>query len=353
LPHLGLVALQPRGKFLFDALGRTHDVVVGVDWEDWTYVSRLGATADDLNTPFSLRRGEQENRALYAQANLWLAQSTRLVLGARTQRSEDRLAEEVFPIDDRRVVRHLEAYDAALRQGFGAGWSGYAKIGKSFRLANFDDNACFAAPCAATLLEPQTSRGGELGVEYERAGWRARAAVYQQDLENEIYFSSLVFANVNLQPTRRRGLELEAAWHAAPTLDLRASLAAMEAKFKTGTYGGVDVSGKDIPQVPDMIASLGAAWTFAPRSRLIANARYVGEQRYDNDQANVFRQQPEYTLVDLKLEHTMRQFTFAFEVKNLFDVGYYSYGLWDGANSFFAYPAAGRTAYVTVAYRLP
>ena len=49
----------------------------------------------------------------------------------------------------------------------------------------------------------------------------------------------------------------------------------------------------------------------------------------------------------------MRQFTFAFEVKNLFDVGYYSYGLWDGANSFFAYPAPGRAAYVTVAYRLP
>jgi iron complex outermembrane receptor protein len=126
----------------------------------------------------------------------------------------------------------------------------------------------------------------------------------------------------------------------------------MEAKFKTGVYGGVDVSGKDVPQVPDTIATLGAAWTFAPRSRLIANARYVGEQRYDNDQANVFRKQPDYTLVDLKAEHTSGSLTFALEVKNLFDVGYYSYGLWDGVNSFVAYPAAGRAAYVTVAYRL-
>jgi iron complex outermembrane receptor protein len=350
--QVGLVSLQPRGKFLFDAFGRTHDVVLGLDWEDWTYVSRFGSSPDTLNTPFSLRRGEQENRSLYGQANLWLAQSTRLVLGARTQRSEDRLAEEVFPIDDRRVVRHLEAYEAALRQGFGAGWSAYGKYGKSFRLANFDDNACFFPPCATTLLEPQTALGGELGVEYERAGWRARAAVYQQDLENEIYFSSLVFANINLQPTRRRGFELEAAWHAAAALDLRASLAWMEAKFKTGVYGGVDVSGKDVPQVPDTIATLGAAWTFAPRSRLIANARYVGEQRYDNDQANVFRKQPDYTLVDLKAEHTSGSLTFALEVKNLFDVGYYSYGLWDGVNSFVAYPAAGRAAYVTVAYRL-
>jgi iron complex outermembrane receptor protein len=351
--QVGLVALQPRGKFVFDALGRTHDVVLGFDWEDWTYVSRFGASAADLGSPFSLRRGEQENQALYAQANLWLAQSTRLVLGARTQRSEDRLAEEVFPIDDRRVIRHLEAYEAALRQGFGGGWSGYGKYGKSFRLANFDDNACFFPPCATTLLEPQTALGGELGVEYERNGWRARAAVYQQDLENEIYFSPLVFANINLQPTRRRGFELEAAWHAAAALDLRASLAWMQAQFKSGVYGGVDVSGKDVPLVPETIATAGAAWAFAPRSRFIASARYVGPQRYDNDQANVFRQQPDYTLVDLKVEHSVRQFTLAFEVKNLFDVGYYSYGLWDGANSFSAYPAPGRAAYLTVAYRLP
>jgi len=350
--QVGLAALQPRGRFVFDALGRSHEVVVGLDWEDWTYVSRFGASPATLNAPFSLRRGEQENRALYAQANLWLAQNTRLVLGGRAQRSEDRLAEEVFPIDDRRVVRHLEAYEAALRQGFGGGWSGYGKYGKSFRLPNFDDNACFFPPCAATLLEPQTALGGEIGLEYERNGWRARAAYYRQNLENEIYFSSLVLANINLQPTRRRGFEMEASWHAASALDLRASLAWMEATFKTGAYGGVDVSGKDVPQVPNAIATVGAAWSFTPRSRLVANARYVGQQRYDNDQANVFRQQPDYAVVDLKAEHTSGPLTFALEVKNLFDAGYYSYGLWDGANSFFGYPAPGRAAYVTVAYRL-
>jgi len=203
------------------------------------------------------------------------------------------------------------------------------------------------------MLEPQTALGGELGVEYERNGLRARAAYYEQNLENEIYFSSLVFANINLQPTRRRGFELEAAWRAAPTLDLRASLALMEAIFKTGVYGGVDVSGKAIPLVPDTVATAGMAWSFAARTRFIANARYVGPQRYDNDQANVFKEQPDYTLVDLKLEHTTGRFTLALEVKNLFDVGYYSYGIYNGVSSFSAYPAPGRAGYVTVAYRLP
>jgi iron complex outermembrane receptor protein len=338
-------ALQPRAKLVFDALGRSHDLVLGLDWEQWYYDTRNGASFATLGgAPFSHREGEQTNEALYAQANLWLASRTRLVLGARAQRSEERLTEEIFPIDDRQVKHKLEAYEAALRQGFGSGWSGYGKYGTTFRLANFDDNACFGPPCSATLLEPQTGKGGEVGLEYEGNGWRARAAFYNQNLENEIAFSPAVFANVNLDPTRRRGFEMEAAWRAAPTLDLRASFARMEAEFKD--------SGNTVPLVPQTTATVGLAWTFAARTRFIANARYVGAQRYDNDQANLFREMPDYLLVDLKLEHSIGRFTLAAEVKNLLDEGYYSYGIWNGASSFSAYPAAGRAGYLSVAYRL-
>jgi iron complex outermembrane receptor protein len=243
------------------------------------------------------------------------------------------------------VKHNLEAYEVALRLGFGGGWSGYGKYGSTFRLANFDDNACFGPPCAATLLEPQTGKGGELGVEYEGRGWRARAAVYGQDLENEIAFSPAVFANVNLDPTRRRGFELEAAWRAAPALDLRASFARMEAQFRD--------SGNTVPLVPETIATAGLAWSFAARTRFIANARYVGAQRYDNDQANLFREMPDYALVDLKLEHTIGRFTLAAEVKNLLDEGYYSYGIRNGAGTTFAaYPEPGRAAYALISYRL-
>lgn len=340
-----LTALQPRAKLAFDALGRSHDIVLGMDLEEWDYESRTAG-------PFpSFRTGEQSNRALYAQANLWLAERTRLVLGARTQRSEEQLAEQVAPVDDRQVKHKLEAYEVALRQALGAGWSGYGKYGSSFRLANFDENTCNIFICAVTLLEPQTAVGGELGIEYERSGWRARAAYYSQDLENEIYFSPLAFANINLEPTRRRGFELEAAWRASPTLDLRASFAHMEAKFRSGIYGGADVSGKDVPLVPERIATAGVAWSFAPHTRFIGNARYVGAQRYDGDQENAFRKQPDHTLMDLKLEHVIGQLTLALEVKNLLDEGYYSYGLWIGGNTVFAYPAPGRAGYLTAAYQ--
>jgi len=331
-----LWSFLPRAKLRFDAGGRTHDATVGVDVERWAY--------DNRNT-FGQRVGDQENRALYGLANFWLAEGTRLVLGARAQHSEQGLA------PDRRTYP-LRAYESALRQRLGGGWSAYGKLGSSFRLATFDE-VCFAA-CAGRLLEPQTARTGELGAEYEARGLRLRAALFETRLENEIYFSPLVFDNINLAPTRRRGVELESAWRATRELDLRASLALQQAQFRSGTYGGVDVSGKDVPLVPEAIAAAGFSWSFSAESRFNLNTRYVGRQRYDNDQANRFAKRiPAYGLIDAKLERKVgKRATLALEGRNLLDKRYYSYGIWNGATSFSAYPQPQRTLYASLAWRL-
>ncbi len=343
--RVDLKSFAPRAKLRFDAFGREHDFSFGLDWEQWDYGSRSAASPSTLGTPFSRRIGEQTNRAIYAQANLWVAERTRLVLGGRSQRSKERLTEQVFPTDDRRQELSLDAYEVAVRQGLGSGWSAYAKSGTSFRVANFDENACFFPPCAATLLEPQEARAGEIGLEYERAGRRGRVALYDMSLEDEIYFSPLQGANVNLPPTRRRGVEFEGAWRAARALELRGALALLEATFRA--------TGKDVPLVPESIATAGIHWSFASRSRLNVNLRYVGRQRYDNDEANTFaRRQPAYGLVDAKLEHRIGRVELGLEVRNLFDKDYYSYGAVNFLGTgFSAYPAPGRAAYVSLAYR--
>jgi iron complex outermembrane receptor protein len=322
-------ALTPRAKLRFDALGRTHDVTLGTDLEEWNYG----------NGP---RRGDHANQALYALANLWLGNRTRLVLGGRRQRSDQTL-------DGRNAKHTLDAYEAALRQGIGAGWSAYAKYGTSFRVASFDDILF-----TASLLEPQTAETGEVGLEIERGGLRGRFALYDMRLDNEIAFSPLAGpfgGNINLEPTRRRGVEIEAAWRATPALELRAALGLLEAEFRSGIYGGVDVSGNEVPLVPQAIATAGVTWSVAERSRVNVNARYVGEQRYDNDQANRFRRQPAYGLVDVKVEHRIRRTSFAVEVRNLLDEKFYSYGIFTPP-SFSAYPQPERAVYLSAAYRL-
>ena len=324
----------PRGRIKFDAIGREHDVTIGVDLDS--------ADLDSLNT-FGRRTGAQTTRAAYALANLWVGDRTRVVLGARLQLSEVELSPSS-------ADHRLRAFEAALRRRLAGGWSAYGKLASNFRLANFDE-ICFA--CVSALLKPQTARAAEIGLEYEARGLRLRGAAFETRLENEIYFSPLVFDNINLSPTRRRGLELETAWRASPAVELRGALSLIEAKFRSGTYGGTDVSGRDVPLVPEVTATAGASWTINDRRRLNVNARFVGRQRYDNDQANTFsRRMPAYALVDAKLEQRAGRATFAFEVKNLFDKEYYSYGIWNGATSFSAYPAARRAAFLSLAYRL-
>ena len=346
-----LWSFTPRARLPFRAAGRSHELVVGADVERWDYGTQ-SSSAPGLPA-FSIRNGNQASDAVYAQASVWPTSRTRLVLGVREQRTTQTLDEEVFPPSDRRLDSPLEAYEVALRQAFGPRWSGYAKYGKSFRVANFDENACFFPPCSLTLLEPQTALGGELGLEYESGAVRMRASIYRIDLENEIYFSPLAGANVNLSPTRRSGVELESAWKLTDTVDARAGLALLQAVFRSGVYGGVDVSGNTIPLVPDVIATGGLSWAYRPGSRAGVNVRYVGEQFFDNDQANTFgRKQPAYGLVDAKLEHELAPaWRVALEVRNLFDKRYFSYGAATGT-TFSALPAPGRAAYLSLAWRI-
>jgi iron complex outermembrane receptor protein len=347
-------SFTPRAKFVFDAFDRTHEFVAGLDFDRWDYSTASAAGPQALATPFSQRLGEQTNRAIYGQLNFWLTGATRLVVGARTQRNKDRLTEEVFPLDDRREAHTLRAHELALRHRFGGGWSGYAKLNRSFRVGTFDDNACFFPPCGATLLRPQTSDAVELGTEFERSTFRGRVSVFGMKLDNEIYFSPLTFTTLNLDPTMRRGIELEGGWRALESLELRAALALQQARFRSGVYSGVDVSGKHVPLVPEQLFTAGASWKIGAASRLNANLRYVGKQRFDNDQANTFpRKMPDYALLDLKFEHRIRRLHIAFEVRNLFDKEYFSYAIRNFAGtSFNAFPAPGRAAYLSVAYRL-
>jgi iron complex outermembrane receptor protein len=208
-----------------------------------------------------------------------------------------------------------------------------------------DENAF--TPAGAAVLLVQTSRDAEVGAEYRRGQIGLRAALYRNDLENELHFNRLIGAfgaNTNLAPTRRQGLETEARWQATATLLLSAALHLREAKFRSGLYGGVNVSGNDVPMVPKHTANLKLAWQFAPKSVFAVDLRYVGKQRYDNDQANTFpTQMPAYSVTDLRITHEVANWTLAFAVNNLFDKDYYSYAIRNAAGtSFNAYPERPR-----------
>jgi iron complex outermembrane receptor protein len=339
-----VTSFSPRLQWKSRLAGADNRLTVGVDWSNWSYRNKTLGTV--FMSSFD-ENGEQNNRAFYFRDELSFTTGTRLSLGARRESVEQKHRERLVPRLESTVDHHLSAHELAFQQQLVGGWSAYGRLGTSFRVANIDENRCFFAPCAA-LLKPQTSRDREIGLQW-RAGKAAfRASLFDILLNNELHYNAITFTNMNLEPTRRRGLELEGATPLGDRLELGARYAHIDARFREGRYGGFDVSGNQVPLVPRHRAGISLGWKIAAPTRLTFSLAHVGEQRYDNDQRNRFRRMPSYNVADIKLTHDAGRWRLAAGINNLFDKAYYSYGIVNGAfTTFNAYPEDRRNAYVS------
>lgn len=343
---------SPRARLTGDLFGKSNALVVGGDWEDWDYDSVVVFPGFDSDAA-----SVQENAALFAQDTLELRDGTAITLGGRVQRSRTEIQErDTFtPATSSTQTVHPKAFELALRQALSPELGLYLKAGNSFRLATVDENRGLA-----TALEPQTSRDREVGLEYADPVRSVRLSAYRMDVTNEIHFMfipggffGLFGSNVNLPPTRHEGIELEGSIRLGAGVQLQARYEHLRARFRQGVFGGIDVSGNEVPLVPRHLASLLLAWQPAESWNLTGAARYVGTQRFDNDQSNSFREKmPAYLLIDLKATRSAGAWLLAAAVNNLLAEEYFSYGIRNNAGtSYNAYPAAERSFFLTAEYR--
>ena len=360
---------NPRMKVPFQAFGMTHDLVLGANLEWWNYGAQRLTGAETIPGPASASilqtdvAATQQNRAVYLQHAITLPRRTVVTFGGRLQWVDDKATDRFNPAAHARdqQSRTVYAYDAAVRQPLGSAFSFYGKFGRSFRIATVDENynqfGGLAFDSVVRILEPQTAHTGEVGVDYQKEHVRARLAFYQINLNNEIGFMNVdpfrFFANTNLPPTRRRGAELEGSWAVTSKIDIFGNYTYSDARFREGSFGGVDISGNIIPLVPRHSASAGGTFRLAPTTRFAATMNYVGEQVLDNDQANTAsRRMPDYVTVDLKVTHQLRKLLLSMAVNNLFDEKYFSYAIRNAAGtSFSALPARERNVWFTMKYQ--
>jgi iron complex outermembrane receptor protein len=364
--HSKVWSFTQRLKVPYAALGFQNSLIVGIDLDYWDYLSRRAPSRDLLDTlptptsPSAHVNATQGDQAFFAQHHSSFSEGTKLTLGARWQRTTITAQDTFNPAayaSGSKTSTPL-AWEIALRQDLTATTSVYGRAGQSFRLPTVDEvYSQFGGPAfdpIVALLEPQTSRDYELGAEYRTAALRLRASAFVMNLSNEIYFFAPTFSNINLPPTRRQGVELDASAAIAPSASLFGNVSLTDARFRDGAIGSVDVSGNVIPLVPRVKANTGIAWQLAPKTRFSGVVRYVGTQYYDNDQTNSFpSRMPAYTVVDVKFTQTVDRLTVGIAVNNLFSKLYYSYAIRNGAGtSFNAYPQPDQTFLLTAEYRL-
>jgi iron complex outermembrane receptor protein len=354
----GAWTFTPRFKLPYAAFGARHSLTAGYDYEDWDFRRRQSQSQATLGTPAVDLHADQRSEGFYVQHFSEFGTGTRVTIGGRLQRVKTEATDFANPLGAASAsqTRSPRAYELGVRQRLADPVEVYGRYGQSFRVARVDEiyeqfgGAGFTSRVAP--LEPQTSHDVEVGAEYRAGGVRGRVAAYQSRLNNEIFFFAPTFQNVNLPPTLRRGVELEAGWRPIAAVELFGNLALRRAEFREGTIGGVSVDGNEIPLVPHVLGTLGANWNVTERTLVSAVARYVGTQYYDNDVANDFgRKMPSYTLVDLKLSHRVQGVKLSAAVLNVFDKFYYSYAVRSlFTNTFNAYPSRPRTFVATVEY---
>ena len=336
------LTISPRFRICHDFPGQGGELVVGIDHSDWEF---------STNDTFTGRgKAEQTINAFYFQEDARLSTSTRLGIGARWQTTTDTFT---LPARQQRTSDQT-AYEIRLSHALNQYLSLYGKTGESFRTGTVNENYNIWTG-TINFLRPQTSRDVEVGTEFTFTRGKFRLAYFQSDITNEIHYMNidpwLFGANTNLSPTRREGFELDGKWQLAENFSISGNYRYTEAKFRSGVYGGVSVSNKEVPLVPRQLLTVNAAWKITDRDQLSSSLRYVGQQRYDNDQVNAMRSMPSYTLLDLKYKHTMGDWAISGSIDNVTDKRYYSYGIRNAAGtSFNAYPELGRRVMATLEY---
>jgi iron complex outermembrane recepter protein len=282
---------------------------------------------------------ERQSSAWYFKDDVALnASGTRLSAGLRTERIEKQDSTATSPLEDRQ-----RAWELGLSQPLSAQWTAYGRIGNSFRLASVDEFS-FTAPNA--VLEPQKSRDAEIGARWKHGTGKVDARLYRSNLSNEIGFDpnaagSLFGANINFDPTRRQGLEIDATQALGKTFDLRANLGLRQSRFRAGPY-----SGNDVPLAPRRTLALRGDWQPGGGHRLAGGVSWVSSQNPDFD--NQCRM-PSYATADVRYAYTWRQAELSFGIANLTDRKFYTQAFACASGETTAiYPEAGRAVTASV-----
>jgi iron complex outermembrane recepter protein len=322
-------ALRARHAARFGPIA--NSLVFGVDHGQWTRTVQ-GAFGSVAN---------QRSQAYYLKDEATLAGGTRLSAGWRTERVKKDNSAAATGIE-----QTPHAWELGVVQPLMAGVSVFGRLGHSFRLANVDE---FSFTSPGLTLQAQTSRDVELGTRWAYAGGRAELRLYRSALTNEIgYDPSAVGpfgfgANVNFDPTRRQGVELEVMQALGGDANLRVNAATRRARFSAGPH-----EGKDVPLTPRHSLSVRADWSPTPGHRIDGGVNVVSSQSPDFDNACSM---PRYTTADLRYAYRWRFAELAVGVNNLSNTKYYTqaFSCVNGVVSSI-YPEAGRA--VTASLRL-
>jgi iron complex outermembrane receptor protein len=319
---------SPRVRHLGRFGQVANEFVAGLDFLRWNRTTDASYSKADTT---------QKSRALYLRDEARIGQA-RVAAGVRSERF-DKVSNDPAPFTTAtyRKRQNENAWELQGAYELQPALSLFAKAGKSYRLANADENGY--TPVPNQPLDTQRSHDLELGVTYATPSAQATARVFRHKLRNEIYFDPTAGggfgSNVNLDPTRRAGFELDGKLRVTNDLSLRGAWQHVNAEFTGGPNAG-----KEMVMVPGDSASLRANWSPLAGHTVDAGVQWASSQRYGADFTNTCGALiPAYTVLDARYGVRVGAWEFALAGNNLGNRHFFSnaFGCKSGI-----YPADGR-----------
>lgn len=334
------VQFMPRLTHRAAWSGWSATTTVGFDQTNWTYLNTSSFQHED---------GRQTNDAAYVHTDWSAPTGTRLTAGARKERvTKD--AQDPTAYTPLSYHNHYEvsASELGLNQSLPAGLGVYGRWALSYRLPNVDDLRATATTPAE--LRAQRNRDVEAGLKWQQGGQRAALRVFRQHTVDEIGYdptAGYYGANVNLDPTQRRGAELEGSAQITSSLKLTGTWQTLVARFRSGPQAG-----REVPLVAPRSATARASYAINEQHAIDLGLQYRAAMRFGDDNANTCAKRiPSATLVDARYAWTPVQSAWgewAVAATNLTDRKTYSYAYSCGSGGL--YPEVGRALSVTASW---
>ena len=329
---------SPRVRHLGTFDGLLNELVAGFDFGRWNRVTSADFSAADAT---------QRSKAFYVRDEVKFAgaQQFRLAAGVRRELfDKDSFDPVPFTTANYSIKQAHNAWEVQGSMLAAPGLTAWAKAGQSYRVANSDENGF--TPQANKPLQTQTSHDAEIGLGYVVGGAKVDARIFRHKLENEIYYdptAGMFGANTNLDPTQRKGFELDGSYRFAKEWQVSGHFQQVDAEFRSGKNAG-----RDLALVPKNILTVRLAWLPSDGQSADIGVQRVDEQRYGSDFDNSCSSRiPAYTVVDGRYARKFGPWELALTALNLFDKEHFSQAFSCRAG---IYPNSGRQLKVSARY---
>jgi len=339
-------AILPRYILKSDIFEHQNTLIGGVDLyrSDQSTQSFFGA----VPSPSGLADIRRQTHGVYLTDEYPLLEKLILSLGGRLEYADYDLHQKdltgfLAPLDAT-VKENENAYTAGLTWLYSGKSSLFARVNRSFRFPLTDELVVFDY-LAGTIrvnsdLKPQTGRDYEMGIKhFITPKLQVNLTLYRADINHEIFFNRLTFANENYDETLHQGMEAGVKAELFDRVMIFGNYTYERATFQGGIFDG-----DDLPAVPRNKFNAGfQLHDVYPGLVFSAVFNYVGSSYLISDQANRFEKLDNYYAIDVRVSYARKRVRAFVGVNNLTDQEYSEYGVIGGVTpSPFFYPSPER-----------